>query len=142
MPDATVLELDTPQGLARAHVQRADDPVAVLVLGHGAGGTIFAPDLKAVTAAAQNAGLARSRSSSSATAWQASKCGRGFVASLRLVLLMYDQDQGGHARSHHDLPLVVPVGLVVTRHSRNPKPSAEATPWPAPPALPAGKARS
>jgi predicted alpha/beta-hydrolase family hydrolase len=56
--EAVVHELETPQGLARAHVHAAEDPVAVLVLGHGAGGSVNAPDLKAVTAAALGAGLA------------------------------------------------------------------------------------
>jgi predicted alpha/beta-hydrolase family hydrolase len=47
--DTTVLELDTPHGPALAHVQAVAEPVAALVLGHGAGGGIAARDL--VTAA-------------------------------------------------------------------------------------------
>jgi predicted alpha/beta-hydrolase family hydrolase len=59
VPDATVLELDTPHGLARAHLQRpAGAPAAALVLGHGAGGSITAPDLQAVAEAARAAGIA------------------------------------------------------------------------------------
>ncbi|HWI70869.1 MAG TPA: alpha/beta family hydrolase, partial [Baekduia sp.] len=50
-----VLEIDTPYGLARAHVRHADDPVAALLLGHGAGGSIEAPDLVAATGAALDA---------------------------------------------------------------------------------------
>ncbi|MBI5103858.1 MAG: alpha/beta hydrolase [Solirubrobacterales bacterium] len=50
--DARIAEIDTPQGLARAHVHAVDDPVAALVLGHGAGGSVTAPDLQAVTRAA------------------------------------------------------------------------------------------
>jgi len=56
--DATILELDTPHGLARAHVQAPPGPpVAALVLGHGAGGSITAPDLQAVAGAARAAGV-------------------------------------------------------------------------------------
>ena len=46
---ATVLEIDTGQGPARVHLHRAERPVAGLVLGHGAGGGVSAPDLVAVT---------------------------------------------------------------------------------------------
>ena len=42
-------EIDTPHGPARAHVSAVDAPRALLVLGHGAGGGVTAPDL--VTAA-------------------------------------------------------------------------------------------
>ena len=47
-----MIELETPHGPARAHVNEAEEPVAVLVLGHGAGGGVGAPDLKAATEAA------------------------------------------------------------------------------------------
>jgi predicted alpha/beta-hydrolase family hydrolase len=47
-----MIELETPHGPARAHVNEAAEPVAVLVLGHGAGGGVGAPDLKAATEAA------------------------------------------------------------------------------------------
>jgi predicted alpha/beta-hydrolase family hydrolase len=47
-----MIELETPHGPARAHINEAPDPVAVLVLGHGAGGGVGAPDLKAATEAA------------------------------------------------------------------------------------------
>jgi predicted alpha/beta-hydrolase family hydrolase len=58
VPDATVLELDTPHGLARAHLHSpAGTAVAALVLGHGAGGSITAPDLQAVAQAALGAEL-------------------------------------------------------------------------------------
>ena len=49
---ATVLDIETPHGPARAHVHDAADPRAALVLGHGAGGGIAARDLVAATAAA------------------------------------------------------------------------------------------
>jgi hypothetical protein len=47
-----VLELETPHGTARVHLHLVDRPVAALVLGHGAGGGVSAPDLVAVTGAA------------------------------------------------------------------------------------------
>ena len=47
-----MLELDTPQGPARAHIRPAEDPRAVLVLGHGAGGGVTAPDLVAAAGVA------------------------------------------------------------------------------------------
>lgn len=43
------MELQTPHGPARVHVHEADDPRAALVLGHGAGGGVGAPDLVAAT---------------------------------------------------------------------------------------------
>ena len=43
-----VLEVATPQGPGRFHVREADDPVALLVLGHGAGGGVDADDLVAL----------------------------------------------------------------------------------------------
>jgi uncharacterized protein len=52
-----MLELQTPHGLARAHVRDADAPSAALVLGHGAGGGVESPDLVAATAAAQAGGV-------------------------------------------------------------------------------------
>lgn len=45
----TVATLDTPHGAARVHLHAADAPRAALVLGHGAGGGIAAPDLVTVT---------------------------------------------------------------------------------------------
>ena len=44
--------IDTESGPARAHVRPAGAPRAALVLGHGAGGGIEAPDLVAATEAA------------------------------------------------------------------------------------------
>jgi predicted alpha/beta-hydrolase family hydrolase len=52
----SVLELATPHGPARAHLRPADEPVGALVLGHGAGGSVTAPDLVAVTAVAVGLG--------------------------------------------------------------------------------------
>jgi hypothetical protein len=58
VPDATVVELETPQGSARAHVHLAERARAALVLGHGAGGGVGARDLTAVAEAALAEGLA------------------------------------------------------------------------------------
>ncbi|HSC73351.1 MAG TPA: alpha/beta family hydrolase [Gaiellaceae bacterium] len=52
-----MLELQTPHGPARAHLQAVDLPVAALVLGHGAGGGVESPDLAAAAGAARSAGL-------------------------------------------------------------------------------------
>jgi predicted alpha/beta-hydrolase family hydrolase len=41
------VELDTPHGPARAHLDRAGEPRAALVLGHGAGGGVATRDLVA-----------------------------------------------------------------------------------------------
>jgi predicted alpha/beta-hydrolase family hydrolase len=51
------LEIDTPFGTVNAHVNSADEPRAVLVLGHGAGGGVQAKDLVAVARVAHSAGL-------------------------------------------------------------------------------------
>ncbi len=50
-------ELDTPHGPARAHLHPARRPRALLVLGHGAGGGVTAPDLVAAAEAANAAGV-------------------------------------------------------------------------------------
>jgi predicted alpha/beta-hydrolase family hydrolase len=52
------LELDTPHGPARAHLEPVEDAKAALVLGHGAGGGVGTPDLGAAAAAARSAGVA------------------------------------------------------------------------------------
>ncbi len=52
-----MIELDTPHGPARAELHPAAAPRAALVLGHGAGGGLAAPDLVAATAAANAAGV-------------------------------------------------------------------------------------
>ena len=53
----TTLEVDTPYGPAIAHLHLADEPRAVLVLGHGAGGGVTARDLVAATGAARSEGV-------------------------------------------------------------------------------------
>jgi uncharacterized protein len=53
----TILEVETPHGLANAHLHPVDEPRAALVLGHGAGGGVTAPDLVAATEAARSEGV-------------------------------------------------------------------------------------
>jgi uncharacterized protein len=48
----SVTEIDTPRGLGRVHLYEAQDPRGALVLGHGAGGGVEAPDLVAAREAA------------------------------------------------------------------------------------------
>ena len=50
------IELNTPSGPARAHLHRAEQARGSLVLGHGAGGGVEAPDLIAARDAALGAG--------------------------------------------------------------------------------------
>ena len=49
--------METPVGLARAHVHAANEPRAALALGHGAGGGVAAKDLVAVSEAAVSDGF-------------------------------------------------------------------------------------
>jgi predicted alpha/beta-hydrolase family hydrolase len=49
------MDIETPHGPARAHLHGVDAARAALVLGHGAGGGVAAPDLVAATAAAREA---------------------------------------------------------------------------------------
>jgi uncharacterized protein len=51
-----MLEIETPHGLAAAHLHSPDKPRAALALGHGAGGGVEAPDLLAATEAALASG--------------------------------------------------------------------------------------
>jgi uncharacterized protein len=51
------IDIDTPRGPARAHLQLADRSTAAIVLGHGAGGGIAAPDLLAAADAAIDHGV-------------------------------------------------------------------------------------
>jgi predicted alpha/beta-hydrolase family hydrolase len=52
-----VIELETPHGPARAHLHEVKSPRALLVLGHGAGGGVTAPDLVGATKVANEAGV-------------------------------------------------------------------------------------
>jgi len=49
--------IETPTGPARAHLSDAERPVGALVLGHGAGGGVGAPDLIAANDAALECGF-------------------------------------------------------------------------------------
>jgi uncharacterized protein len=51
------IDIETPVGLARAQVRPRDDPRAALILGHGAGGGVSAPDLLAAARGAEAAGF-------------------------------------------------------------------------------------
>jgi uncharacterized protein len=53
----TLLELETPHGPARVHLEHTDQPVAALVLGHGAAGGVEARDLVAAAAVAPEEGF-------------------------------------------------------------------------------------
>ncbi|MGH3128799.1 MAG: alpha/beta hydrolase family protein [Gaiellaceae bacterium] len=53
-----MLDVDTPHGLARVRLRRAESPRGWLVLGHGAGGGVQSRDLVAATEAALETGLA------------------------------------------------------------------------------------
>ena len=51
------LEVDTPHGPAHVHLHRADEPRGALLLGHGAGGGVAAPDLVAAADVARSEGF-------------------------------------------------------------------------------------
>lgn len=53
----TTATVDTPHGLARAELHCSEQGRAALLLGHGAGGGLAAPDLVATTRAATAAGV-------------------------------------------------------------------------------------
>jgi predicted alpha/beta-hydrolase family hydrolase len=48
----STIDVETPHGPARAHLQLCDQARGALILGHGAGGGVTAPDLVAATKAA------------------------------------------------------------------------------------------
>ena len=53
----TVIQVDTPYGPGNVHLHAAEGAEAALVLGHGAGGGVTAPDLVAATDAALSKGF-------------------------------------------------------------------------------------
>ena len=53
----SVLDIDTPQGPARAHLYSARRPAGALILGHGAAGGVETRDLGVVTDVAREAGF-------------------------------------------------------------------------------------
>ena len=52
-----VIDLDTPRGAARIHLNKASDPRGMLILGHGGGGGVAARDLQAAAKAAETKNL-------------------------------------------------------------------------------------
>jgi uncharacterized protein len=56
-PVGFVVDIDTPHGLARAHLELSADPRGALILGHGAGGGVDAPDLVAASRGAEAVGF-------------------------------------------------------------------------------------
>ncbi|HEY6757997.1 MAG TPA: alpha/beta family hydrolase [Baekduia sp.] len=59
--DDEVVEIETPHGVARAHLARAGGERAALLIGHGAGGGVTAPDLMAARRAALDSGVSVAR---------------------------------------------------------------------------------
>src|SRR5438105_14077038 len=57
MSGVTVVEIETPHGPGRAQLHPVEGPRAALVLGHGAGGGVEAPDLIAAREAAHSEGI-------------------------------------------------------------------------------------
>jgi predicted alpha/beta-hydrolase family hydrolase len=57
LADSVTVALDTPHGPAQAHIHRTAGARGSLVLGHGAGGGVEAPDLQAAARAAALAGF-------------------------------------------------------------------------------------
>jgi predicted alpha/beta-hydrolase family hydrolase len=53
----TPFSVETPHGPARVHMQSVDSPHGALVLGHGAGGGVDAPDITAAADAARAEGF-------------------------------------------------------------------------------------
>ena len=51
------IEIDTPHGMARVHLDQSDDVVGAVVLGHGAGGGVATVDLQAAGRAARDSGF-------------------------------------------------------------------------------------
>ena len=56
MSSMGAIDVTTTHGLARVHLHHADEPQGAVILGHGAGGGVAAPDLVAATKAALSAG--------------------------------------------------------------------------------------
>lgn len=54
---AAIREIDTVHGPGRLHVRRSTSPIATLLLSHGAGGGVEAPDLMALAGALPNQGV-------------------------------------------------------------------------------------
>jgi predicted alpha/beta-hydrolase family hydrolase len=59
--DEDVVEIETPHGLARATIARAEGERGALLIGHGAGGGVQAPDIVAAMDAALDGGVSVAR---------------------------------------------------------------------------------
>lgn len=57
MANVSPVEVETPAGPARAHLELVEQPAAALILGHGAGGGIAAKDLLAAATVAVSLGV-------------------------------------------------------------------------------------
>ena len=57
LADGMVIDVPTPHGPARVHLETVDQPRGILVLGHGAGGGVRAPDLATAAGAATSLGV-------------------------------------------------------------------------------------
>jgi predicted alpha/beta-hydrolase family hydrolase len=55
------MDIDTPHGPARVHLDESSRPAGLLVLGHGAGGGVGSPDLVAAAETARSAGFTVAR---------------------------------------------------------------------------------
>jgi predicted alpha/beta-hydrolase family hydrolase len=56
-----IIEVDTPEGPGRFHLATADDPAALLILGHGAGGGVDAVDLSVLASRLPKQGISVAR---------------------------------------------------------------------------------
>lgn len=63
MPRATdrALDVDTPEGPGRFYVADADSPAALLIMGHGAGGGVYAVDLSVLAGRLPDHGITLAR---------------------------------------------------------------------------------
>ncbi|HEX8206846.1 MAG TPA: alpha/beta family hydrolase [Solirubrobacteraceae bacterium] len=109
------MDIETPHGPARAHLHLVDDPRGLLVLGHGAGGGVGAPDLVAARRAANESGwgvalveqpyrVAGRRSP--APAHQLDAAWIAVVAALRGEVPPGGPREGGRAEAAGGVPLV------------------------------------
>jgi uncharacterized protein len=58
MSPVSAVDVQTPVGLARVHLEAGEQPAGALILGHGAGGGVTARDLVAAASAARALGIA------------------------------------------------------------------------------------
>ena len=92
----------TPHGDARVHLHPAAGARGALVLGHGAGGGVEAPDLVAATAAARLAGLHRGAGGAALPRGREALVTRGQAARRRVDRGTRGPDGGGPRRPPAD----------------------------------------